>query len=106
LDSIFQNLISNAVKYGITQFSKRIEIFAEKKEGETTIYIKDYGLGMDLEKNKKKLFKLGSRFHNSSGDSQGIGLYMIKRQIEAIGGVIDVESTINKGTIFKVCFYD
>ncbi len=105
-DSIFYNLISNAIKYGVTQHSKRIEVFAEEKEYKTLVYIKDYGLGLDIEKNKAKLFKLGSRFHTSISDGQGLGLYMTKRQIEGMGGSIEVSSSINKGTVFKVCFYD
>ena len=42
-------------------------------------------------------------FHNKK-DSRGIGLFITKNQIEAMGGKVEVESEVNKGTIFKIQF--
>ncbi len=106
LESIFQHLISNAIKYGTTPSSKTIEISAKEESGKIAIYIQDYGLGLDLKQCETKLFKPGSRFHPSLSDGQGMGLYMTKRQIESMGGSISIESTVNQGTTIKLYLYD
>lgn len=103
LDSIFYNLLSNAFKYGITRNSKTIEIRTEENDKHIKIFVKDMGWGIDLEKYRDKLFKLGSRLHISS-DGQGLGLYMTKHQVEELGGQIHIESEVNVGTTFILEF--
>ena len=102
LDSILHNLISNALKYGITDTSKKIEIRSYVEKDKATILVKDYGFGIDTIKFKEKLFKLGSRFHEQLSDGQGMGLFMTKRQVEFLGGSISVESKKGLHTIFKI----
>lgn len=102
--SVFHNLITNAIKYGTVDESKKIEISAKKVNKEIRVMIKDHGLGIDLGRFKEKMFKLGSRFHSKESEGQGMGLFMTKQQIEAMGGRIDLESEINKGTTFKLYF--
>ncbi len=104
LISIFNNLITNAIKYGTVEGSKKIEISAKKLNKEILVMIKDHGLGIDLGRFKEKVFKLGSRFHSRESEGQGMGLFMTKQQTEAMGGRIDLESEINKGTTFKLYF--
>lgn len=101
LDSIFHNLITNAIKYGLTRHSKKIDVSASEEDDQILIEIKDYGMGLDLEKYGDKLFKLGSRLH-SNADGQGLGLFMTKNQIEALGGKITVASKLNMGTKFSI----
>lgn len=101
LDSVLQNLITNAIKYGITSNSNQIVIEAKKRGKQITITVQDFGTGIDLEKNNSKLFKLGARFH-SSIEGHGMGLYMSKRQVESMGGSISVESAVNKGSKFTI----
>ncbi|WP_176214674.1 PAS domain-containing sensor histidine kinase [Reichenbachiella faecimaris] len=103
LDSIFHNLITNALKYGITDQSKKLDIYASQESAGTTVFIKDQGLGIDLNKYHEKMFKLGTRLHDTS-DGQGLGLFMTKRHLEAMGGQIEVESKVNQGTTFKLHF--
>jgi len=101
LDSIFHNLITNAIKYGTTDTVRQIRIAGRKEENKIIIEIQDFGLGMNLEADGEKLFKLGSRLHLSS-EGQGLGLYMTKHQIEAMGGTIEVKSKLGYGTTFIV----
>jgi|GEM_PF-4338757 len=102
LDSILHNLISNALKYGITNTSKKIEIRSYVENSKAIILVKDYGFGIDTIKFKEKLFKLGSRFHEQHSDGQGMGLFMTKRQVEFLGGSISIESKKGLHTIFKI----
>jgi signal transduction histidine kinase len=101
LESIVQNLLSNAIKYGITWKSKSIWIAINKVDDLLKIVVRDQGNGFDTELNKDKIFKLGARFHDSS-KGQGIGLFMIKRQIEILGGSIEVSSKVDQGSTFQV----
>ncbi|WP_229338429.1 ATP-binding protein [Christiangramia sediminis] len=65
--------------------------------------IGDNGLGIDLNKHRSKLFGMYKTFHTHK-DSRGIGLFITKNQVEAMGGKIEVESELNKGTTFKIYF--
>lgn len=105
LDSIIQNLITNALKYGITFVSKKVEVRGYRQNGEVALEVQDYGHGIDMKKDGHRLFQLGTRLHDISG-GQGLGLYMSKRQAEALGGRIEVESEMNKGTTFRLCLPD
>lgn len=102
IDSIIHNLLTNAIKYGTTTISKRIEIGTIEATA-PAIYVRDYGEGLDLNKFGMKLFSPGARFHTNK-DGQGMGLYMTKSQIESAGGAIVVDSTPGKGTTFTVYF--
>jgi len=64
---------------------------------------KDNGIGIDMERNKNKIFGLYQRFHNHP-DSKGLGLYLVKSQVESMNGSIDVESEVGKGTTFTITF--
>ena len=64
---------------------------------------KDNGIGIDLLRNKDKIFGLYQRFHNHP-DSKGLGLYLVKSQVEAMAGTITVASEVGKGTTFTITF--
>jgi len=102
LQSIILNLVTNAMKYGVTSEKRNIYIHAEKQREVVLLEVADEGLGIDLERFGGKLFQLGSRFHSNIDSGHGMGLYITKQQIEAIGGRVEVESEVSKGTKFKV----
>lgn len=104
LQSILHNLITNAMKYGVTEDRRKIKICAKKQSKEVLLTVADQGRGIDLDRYGSKMFQLGSRFHADEESGHGMGLYMTKQQVEAINGRIEVESEINKGTKFKVYF--
>ena len=56
-----------------------------------------------MERNRDKIFGLYQRFHNYP-DSKGLGLYLVKSQVETMGGNITVESKVDKGTTFTIIF--
>lgn len=101
LESIFLNLILNAIRYKHPGRDPEIKISAVFDGYYTRVEVTDNGLGIDLEKYKEKLFGMYKTFHNNK-DSKGLGLFMSKNQIEAMGGKIEVESEINNGSTFKI----
>ncbi len=103
LESILLNLITNAVKYRHPERELVIRFKAFNKGGFTIFSIEDNGMGIDMAKNGEKLFGMYKTFHNNE-DSRGIGLYITKNQVEAMGGSIKASSELNKGTTFNVYF--
>ncbi|MCB4809085.1 PAS domain S-box protein [Tamlana sp. 62-3] len=103
LESIFHNLITNAINYGINETNKKIAIKSKTFPNFILLTIEDFGAGIDLEDNEDKLFNLGSRFHENS-KGLGLGLFTTKSYIETLGGSITVKSTPGKGTIFILNF--
>jgi PAS domain S-box-containing protein len=103
LESIFMNLMTNSIKYRSTTNQLKINISSKVENDELIIKFKDNGIGIDMERNKTKIFGLYQRFHNHP-DSKGLGLYLVKSQVESMGGTISVESNIGKGTTFTLTF--
>jgi PAS domain S-box-containing protein len=103
LDSIIVNLLTNAVKYKSPERNPVITINAKKHDKYVVFSVSDNGLGIDLERYGGKIFGLYKTFHNNK-DARGLGLYIIKNQIEAMGGSITAKSEVDKGTTFNVYF--
>ncbi|HEY9007666.1 MAG TPA: two-component regulator propeller domain-containing protein [Ohtaekwangia sp.] len=103
IDSIFMNLISNAIKYRHPRRNPVITIRSEVHDDQLYINIQDNGLGIDLNLYKEKLFMLYSRFHLHV-EGKGMGLFLVKTQVSAMGGKIDVTSNLNEGTCFRLAF--
>jgi signal transduction histidine kinase len=103
LDSILFNLISNAIKYRCQDRTLMITLKTCIRQDFICLIISDNGLGIDLDLHKNKLFTLYSRFHTHT-EGKGLGLYLVKTQVASLGGKIDVESEVNKGTTFYVYF--
>ena len=61
-------------------------------------------MGIDMQKDGDKIFALYKRFHTTFAEGKGVGLYMVKSQVEALGGTIQVDSEVNKGTTFTLEF--
>jgi signal transduction histidine kinase len=101
LESILYNLISNAIRYKHPQRKPIITIKLYKKRDKNVIEISDNGIGIDLAKNGDKIFGMYKTFSNNS-DARGIGLFITKNQVDAMGGTITVESIPTIGTTFKI----
>lgn len=101
LQSIFYNLITNSIKYRKADEPPIIIIRSRKIDHDIEISFQDNGLGMDLEKLGERIYGLYKRFHFHV-EGKGMGLFMTKNQIEALGGSIRVESQENIGTTFII----
>jgi signal transduction histidine kinase len=99
LIQIFQNLLSNAVKY-MDKEQGEIYIGCEEKSNRWEFYVKDNGPGIEA-KYHDKIFQIFQTLGPRDSDgSTGVGLAMVRRAVESLGGEIWVESAIGKGTIF------
>lgn len=99
LQSIIQNLITNAIKYKHPDRSPIIKINSIQTDKQIEISVSDNGIGIDLNKYGKDLFGLYKTFHNNK-NAEGIGLYLVKNQLEAFKGNIKAISEVDKGTTF------
>jgi signal transduction histidine kinase len=103
LESILLNLFTNSLKYHAADRALKISITTKETPDGVSLTFKDNGIGIDMARNKDKIFGLYQRFHNYP-DSKGLGLYLVKSQIESMGGSISVESKVDKGTTFTLLF--
>lgn len=101
LESILYNIISNSIKYSHPERKPIINIKWIEEKDTKVLQISDNGIGIDLVKNADKIFGMYKTFSNNS-DAKGIGLFITKNQIDAMGGNITVESKPNIGTTFKI----
>lgn len=103
LESILLNLLSNGIKYRHPQRAPYITVKSFVKDDTNYLQVSDNGLGIDVERFKSKLFGMYQTFHNNT-DARGIGLFITKSQLEALGGSINVTSTPGEGSTFLVQF--
>jgi signal transduction histidine kinase len=102
LQSILFNLVSNAIKYRALDRPPHVQVVAQAENGLAKISVSDNGLGIDLNKvSQQQIFGLYKRLHFHI-EGKGLGLYLVKTQVEALQGRIEVESTPGAGTTFTV----
>lgn len=102
LDSILLNFITNGIKYRSLERESYLTLSAVKEDKYMVLSIEDNGLGIDLRRHRSKLFGMYKTFHTDIKNARGIGLFITKNQVEAIGGKIEVSSQVDKGTTFKI----
>lgn len=103
LISIYQSLISNAIAFRNEHGPCIIDIRTKLSDDKMLLIIRDNGSGIDLEKNGNRIFKMYQTFHEGK-QSLGIGLFVLKNQIESLDGDITVKSKLGIGTSFTIRF--
>lgn len=104
LSELYRNLISNAIKYN--KDGGKLTISVEKRGDNIISKISDNGIGLE----KDEIPRIFERFYmvdkgrNRNTNSTGLGLSIVKHIVEDMGGSIDVNSELGKGTTFKVIF--
>lgn len=101
IEGVLLNLITNAIKYRHTNRNPVIYIKTQLSEKYIILHIEDNGMGIDLDLHGQKLFGMYKTFHTNK-DARGLGLFITKNQVDAMGGKIEVESEVDKGSTFKV----
>jgi PAS domain S-box-containing protein len=100
-ESILLNLISNAIKYRNPERPLVIGIKATILYDKCVLEVQDNGLGMDLQRHGDKIFGMYKTFHGNE-DARGVGLFIVKSQIDAMGSNIEVKSRPGFGTTFTI----
>jgi len=101
---VFDNLISNAIKYSVNKKEVVVQLGINKDKSEITFSVADSGVGV----RKEELPRLFDRFYRSSNSEiksipgAGLGLTISKEIVETLGGKISVESELGKGSTFIV----
>ncbi|MFC0261313.1 PAS domain S-box protein [Fontibacter flavus] len=101
LENFMMNLLTNAIKYKHPDRHPVIFIRTSLEGDYTLLTFEDNGIGINLERYGDRLFGLYQRFH-SHVEGKGLGLYLVREQIRAHDGNLKVESTVGKGTRFKI----
>lgn len=99
LYNVLENLISNSIKYAHPERESFVKLTLEVKDKNLLIEVRDNGLGFPKD-NREKIFSMFHRFHTVA-EGTGLGLYMVKRQIDDWHGNITFESSPD-GTHFKI----
>lgn len=100
LKQVFENLISNAIKYSAPRENPSVEVGCIHGKDETTYFVKDNGVGFDMQY-AKKLFNVFQRLHNPSDfEGTGIGLAIVQQIVSRHGGTVRAESKIDEGSTF------
>jgi len=101
LYSIFFNLITNSVKYRRQHSHCIIRVESKVADNKIELTFTDNGMGIDLERQGGQVFGLYKRFHRNI-EGKGMGLFMVKTQVETLGGKINIRSTVGEGTEFII----
>jgi PAS domain S-box-containing protein len=104
LRRVFQNLISNAVKFTPADRTPRLTISAERRENTWRVSVADNGIGMEA-RHLERIFLPFRRLHpEGEYPGTGIGLAICKRVMDSLGGSIEVESEVGRGSVFTLIF--
>jgi light-regulated signal transduction histidine kinase (bacteriophytochrome) len=99
LMQVFQNLISNSIKYRGEE-TPRIHVSAERNAEGWVFAVRDNGMGIDP-KDAELVFGMFKRLHGRELSGSGIGLALCKKVVERQGGRIWVQSETGRGAMFK-----
>jgi signal transduction histidine kinase len=103
LQSIFLNLLTNAIKYRHPERKCLVEISSWDDQDYIYLKVRDNGKGIDLNKFAGKVFKIYQRF-DPEVEGKGLGLYLIRTQLEATGDSIKISESSPEGTTFLASF--
>jgi len=103
MESVLLNFLTNALRYTDKSRIPEIIISGYLKHERWVLEVQDNGIGIDMDAYGDKIFGLYKTF-SSRKDGRGVGLFITKNQVEAMGGSVDVESIPGEGTTFKVYF--
>lgn len=104
IENIFFQLLDNTLKFRHPKRALKLSISSYKEENERwALCFKDNGMGIDMARHEDDLFNMYQRFHPWV-PGKGLGLFTIKRQVEMLGGRIQLDSKLNEGTSIYLSF--
>ncbi|WP_442846940.1 ATP-binding protein [Leeuwenhoekiella sp. H156] len=102
LHNIFCTLIKNGIVNKSPDRKPEIKAYCLENKKKLSLIIEDNGKGYDLQGNTDKIFQMSSSETSNSDTSQNVGLFIVKNEVEALGGKIDVTSKPGYGTKFII----
>ena len=103
LESVLLNFIFNAIRYSHPDRRPLIRLNSYRENDQVVLEVSDNGIGIDLDKFGDQLFGMYKTF-TENPDSKGLGLFISKNQIDAMSGMVTVQSVLDEGTTFKIYF--
>jgi signal transduction histidine kinase len=97
------NLIVNAIKYKHPNRTPEIQISSRAEENCIILEIKDNGQGIDMNKNKDKLFKEFQRI-DTQKEGTGLGLSLVSTIVKSYNAEVKINSKLNEGTTITIWF--
>ena len=99
---VVTNLLSNAIKFVAPNVKPKLHIWTEVADNQLRLWIEDNGIGIE-EQHQKRIFNVFERLHgNEAYSGTGIGLAIVKKAIERLGGTVGVESKLDRGSRFWI----
>jgi signal transduction histidine kinase len=99
---ILTNLLSNSIKFLAPDRAPQVKVFTTREQGFVRLWIEDNGIGIGAE-HHEKIFGLFQRLHdNQTYPGTGIGLALVRKGAERMGGRVGVESELGQGSRFWV----
>jgi PAS domain S-box-containing protein len=102
LTQAVNNLISNALKFVAAGTTPKIRIRTEARGATVRFWIEDRGIGISTQNRENKLFRVFERLEGEHYPGTGIGLAIVKRAADRMGGSVGVESEVGKGSSFWI----
>lgn len=97
---VLMNLLANAVKFTRPALHADIEVGARTERGQTIYYVKDNGVGFDMQR-KHELFRVFQRLHRQEEfEGTGVGLAIVQQVVHRHGGTVWAEGKVNEGATF------
>lgn len=101
LTQVFANLLNNALKFVKENKTPVVRVWAEQAEGRVKIWVADQGIGVPPQ-HKERIFRVFERLDGGRFTGTGIGLSIVRKGVERMGGTVGVESELGKGSRFWV----
>lgn len=103
LTNIFHHLLANAIRFRSRARALVIHVESRLREERVEVRFSDNGQGIDTEAIGERLFGLHQRFHENSA-TRGVGLYLVKTQLNALGADVRADGKPGKGVCFTMTF--
>jgi signal transduction histidine kinase len=101
LKQVLENLLANATKFVLPGVVPQVEVFAKERNGWVRVHIKDNGIGIDPQYHER-IFRVFERLAGKEYPGTGIGLAIVQKGVERMGGRAGVESEPGKGSCFWI----
>jgi signal transduction histidine kinase len=101
LTQVFANLLNNALKFVRNGDTPRVRVRSEGRDGRTRIWVEDNGIGIP-DQYRERIFRVFERLDGGRFKGTGIGLSIVRKGVERMGGSVGVESEAGRGSRFWV----